>query len=106
MTAKTYTRRTPEERVAELQAEIERVEARAALKEAKSSPEGKALIAAVRALDKALVAARDAGAEPMSASLETARAALGEELDRAGIPAPKTRGPRKSRRSKAKQDAA
>ena len=106
MTARTYTRRTPEERVAELQAEIERVEARAALKEAKSSPEGKALIAAVRALDKALAAARDAGAEAMLASLDAARATLGEELDRAGIPAPKTRGPRKAKAAKSKKDAA
>ena len=92
--AKTATkkpRRTPEQMVADLEAEIARVKARAAAKEAKEAPEGKPFLAAVKATDKALEAAQGAGNDEMAAALDSARAILGEQLVRMGVRAPVTR---------------
>ncbi len=46
-------RRTPEQIVADLQAEIEAVKARAAAQQAKADPPVRALLIAAKALDKA-----------------------------------------------------
>ena len=90
-TKKPRTRRTPEQIVADLEAKIADVKKRAAAKEAKAAPEGKLFMAAVKATDKALDAARESGNEEMVHALETARAALGEQLVRMGVRAPETR---------------
>lgn len=97
---KTRTRRTPEQIVADLEAEISRVKARAAAKEAKQSDEGKTFMLAVKAVDKALRVAEEAKKDGMAHALETARAALGEHLVAMGVRAPVTRGPR-TRKAKA-----
>ncbi len=52
-TEKQRNRRTAEQIVADLQAEIERVKQRAAAQQAKADPQARALLVAARALDKA-----------------------------------------------------
>ena len=73
---KERNRRTPDERIQELEAEIAAVKARAAAKEAKATPEGQALILAVRAIDKATRVANEAGNPEVAKALDAARAAL------------------------------
>jgi hypothetical protein len=97
---KPRKQRTPEQIVADLEAEIADVRKRAAVREAKAAPEGKLFLAAVKAADKALDEARDAGNREMIQALETARAALGEQLVRMGVRAPQ------SRKRRAKSEAA
>jgi hypothetical protein len=89
--AKPRKQRTPDQIVADLEAEIARVKARAAAREAKAAPEGKPFMLAVKAVDKALDEAREAGNAEMIHALETARAALGEQLIRMGVRAPQKR---------------
>ncbi len=80
-------RRTPEEIVADLQAEIEAVKARAAAQQAKADPEARALLVAAKALDKA-----GAGCTgEMKRAIEAARAVLGEQLGAMGIRIPQRR---------------
>ena len=82
---KTYTRRTPEQIVAELEAKIEQVKARAAAKEAKATPEGNALLGAVKAVDKAIKIAEMDGNEDLLRSLEAGRAPLAEQMIKMGV---------------------
>jgi hypothetical protein len=89
--SKPRKQRTPDQIVADLESEIARVKARAAAREAKAAPEGKPFMLAVKAADKAIEAAREAGNREMFQALETARAALGEQLIRMGVRAPQAR---------------
>ena len=57
---KTYTRRSAEERIAEHQMKIEEIKQREASKEIQQSAEGKAAVAAARAISKALEVAKEA----------------------------------------------
>ena len=79
---KTRNRRTADQIVADLEAEIERVKARAAAKEARQTDDGKALLGAAKALDKAITQAE--GDEAVRA-LEAARATVGERLIAIGV---------------------
>ncbi len=81
-------RRTPEEIVADLQAEIERVKARAAAKKVKANPQGKALLVAAKALDKAI----EVCSGDIRHAAESARAVLAEQMVAIGIRAPKSNG--------------
>ena len=99
-TRKKRTPRTPDEIIADLEKKIADVKARAAAKEARSAPEGKPFIAAVRAVDKALEAARKAGNEQMATALEAARAPLGTLMVEMGI-----RLPQRPRRGRGKARA-
>ena len=74
-------RRTEEELIADLEAEIKRIRQRAAEAEAKASPDGKAFLAAVKALDKAIDAVKD---RDMLKALEAARAPLSEQMIKQG----------------------
>ncbi len=77
-------RRTPEQIVADLQAEIERVKARAAAQQAKADPQARALLVAAKALDKA-----GAGCTgEVKRAIEGARAVLGEQLGAMGLRLP------------------
>jgi len=87
-TTKTYNRRTPDEIVAALQAEIARVQARAAAKEAKARPEAQPLILAVRALDKAARVASEAGNGDLAKAVDAARAALAPGIVGLGLRIP------------------
>lgn len=93
--ATTHTRRTPEQIVAEYEAKIAAVKARAAQKEAKASVEGAAFLLAARALQKARAAAQAANDQPMDRALEDALAALSARAVEGGLrmPEPRTAKP-------------
>lgn len=99
---KTYVRRTPEERIADLEAQIAKVKQRAAAKEAaaevKGSPEGGKFLAAVNAVDRAIHVAAEHKNDAMVRALEAARAPMGEHLVSMGLrlPEAKTRRGRKA----------
>lgn len=78
-------RRTPDQIVADLEKEIERVKARAAAKQVKQSDEGKAFLAAVKAVDKAIKVAGDAKDQAMVRALESARAELAKHAVVMGV---------------------
>ena len=85
-------RRTPEEQIADLKAQIEKVKSRAAAKKAKASPELKHTLEAVRQIDKALETAKD---RTHRSALSESRDALAGYLKLEGLPMPKRRGPRR-----------
>jgi hypothetical protein len=98
--AKTHVRRTPEQIVADLQAKIAAVEARAAAKEARSKPETTAFLLASRAVVKAL---RDAQAQrnaEMERALEAALATMSAHAVESGIRMPQPREPKPSAKRK------
>ena len=86
------TNRSPQEIVADLEAKIAAVKQRAAVKEAKQQAEVKSLILAVRALDKAVDASKQAKNERLTSSLEAASATLGTSLVEMGLRMPKRKG--------------
>ena len=108
MTPKTNepkrTHRPLDARIAELEAKIAGIKARAAAKQAKATDEGKALLLAVKSIDKALAVAGDARNDGLVRALESARAPLSEQVVSLGIrlPDPKSR---RSRRRKGEQAA-
>ena len=73
---RTYTRRTPEQAIADLEAKIEAVKARQAAKQARTSPEGAQFIKAARALQRATREAQVQGDDQMHQALEAALADL------------------------------
>ena len=84
------TRRTPEQIIADLEAQIEQVRARAAAKDAKASPEGKAFLIAVKAIDKAITVAQEQENKDMVRALEAGRAPLSEHLIEMGVRVPRS----------------
>jgi hypothetical protein len=102
---KTYVRRTPEEVVADLEAKIAAVKARAAAKEmtaeVKGSPDGLAFIATVKAADRAIRVAGEHRNDGMVRALEAARAPLAEHIVSMGIRLPDPKAPRRGRKPKA-----
>ena len=99
---KTYVRRTPEQVVADLEAEIARVKQRAEAKQAaaevKGSPDGVAFLAAVKAADRAIRVAGEQKNDPMVRVLEAARAPMAESLVAMGIRLPDRKAKRGRRR--------
>lgn len=91
---KRRTRRTPEERIAELQAKIREVQARAAAKEMKTSAAIKKALTAVRALDKGMELAHEEGNSHLHHALADSRRSLGDFLEKQGLKLPKARMPR------------
>ena len=83
--AKPRRRRTPEQMIADKQAEIAEIEARAARRAAKKSPEGSAFVAARSAIKRALKAAREATDDPMAEALENAYGQLEAYAEGAGL---------------------
>ena len=83
--------RTPEEIVADLEAKIEKVRARAAAKELKQSEAFKKALGAIRQLDKAVEAAKAEGASALRDSLLSAREPLAKLLEAEGLKLPKPR---------------
>ena len=78
-------RRSPEQIVADLEKQIAEVKARAAAKSVRQSDEGKAFMAAVKAVDKAIKVAGDAKDEAMSRALDSGRAELAKHLVEMGV---------------------
>ena len=103
--AKTYTRRTPEQIIQDLEAKITAVKQRAAAKEAaaevKDSPDGVAFLTAVKSVDKAIRVAGDLKNDNMVRVLEAARAPMAEQLVSMGVrlPDPKAQRGRKRKAS-------
>ena len=94
-----HARRTADERIADLKAEIERIKARAAQQKVKKDPALRHISAAVRSIDKATAATRDtATREALTDARATLTAclALNEALPAAGrgTPAPRPRASR------------
>ena len=95
---KTRNRRSPEQMVQDLEAEIAHVRARAAARQAKGTDEGKALLLAVKFVDKALAVAAEANNADLVRALESARAPLSEQLVAMGIRLPDAKARRGRRR--------
>ncbi|MCA9643871.1 MAG: hypothetical protein KC492_24425 [Myxococcales bacterium] len=87
-------RRTPEQIVADLEAKIEDVRTRAARRAAKQAPEGKAFLAASRAVSKALEAAHGAKDQAMAEALQAALGSLAQHAKAAGIEPRSQKGPK------------
>ena len=82
---KRRKRRSPEEIIADLQAEIERVKNRKVARELKQSPAHKAALMVVKSVDKALEAAADEGLTPLRHVLADTRKSLGAYLEERGL---------------------
>jgi len=98
--ATTHVRRSPEEIVRDLQAKIAAVEARAAAKEARQSPEGAAFLFAARSLQRAVVAAKEAKDEAKERVLENALATLSAHAADVGLRMPQPRAKKPGGRRK------
>ena len=101
MTEATKTkkpRRSTEQMIADHEAEIARIRARAAAKELKANPSVQEALRLARALVKGQAVAKDAKDDALQEALSSAHAALEGYLDGRGLNAPKrgTRGPRKA----------
>ena len=90
-TPERRTRRSEAELIADLEAEVERLRARAAAKAAKQDPSTKHMVAAVRALDLALASSKS---PPHRSALNEARTVLVAYLQLEGIKIPQRRGPK------------
>src|SRR5262249_42610500 len=95
---------TTEQQIADLQAKIDAVKARAATREAvaevKGDPAGVAFLATVKAADRAIRVAGEHRNETMVRVLEAARAPMAEHLVSMGLRLPDRKASRK-RRAKA-----
>lgn len=87
-------RRTAEQIIADLQAEIARVQAKAQAKQLKQSPAGKAAVVALRAIDKGLDSAAQENNSLLRHALADARKPLAAYLESQGMDLPKPRMPR------------
>lgn len=88
-TTRKRNRRTDEQMISDLQAQIEKLKRRAQSKKAKKSPSLKHCMDAVRKIDMALTAAPEV---PLKKALNEAREPLVAFLQMEGIPLPKRRG--------------
>jgi hypothetical protein len=106
---KRRKRRSPEEIIQDLQAEIESVKSRAAAKAMKASPAHRAALTALRSLDRALEVAAQQGNGELRHVLAGARKPLADLLESLGVKLPKPRmprGPRPKRVREAEEPAA
>lgn len=91
---KKRIRRTPDQMIADLQKEIERVKERARAKELKSSAATKSALAAVRAIDRGLEQAAQEDNSHLRHAFADARRALGTYLEGQGLKLPKVNLPK------------
>jgi hypothetical protein len=88
-------RRSPEEIIADLQAEIRRVKERAEARVLKESPSVRHAVAAIKAMDRGLdAAAAEEGQSHLRHALAEARKGLGAQLERMGMKLPKANLPK------------
>lgn len=92
--AKKRRRRSPEEIIADLQAEIKRVKDKAEAKKLKQSEAVRLSLSAIRAMDKGMEAAADEGNSHLRHTLAEARKTLGVQLDKMGMKLPKANFPK------------
>ena len=93
--AKKRIRRTDEQLIKDLEAEVARIKQRAQAKKAKKTPELKATTDAVRSIDTALRMASDT---ELKKALAEAREPLVAYMQMEGIPIPQRRGPKPKER--------
>jgi hypothetical protein len=86
---RTRTVRTPEQRIADLEQQIEQVKRRAAAKKVKKDPALRHINGAIRSIDKALSSSED---KPTREALTEARTALAAILTLSGAMVPAGRG--------------
>lgn len=91
---KKRIRRTAEQMIADLQAQIELVKARAQAKALKKSPAAKAALAALRAIDKGLELGAEENNGLLRHALADSRKPLADYLEAQGVKLPKARMPR------------
>lgn len=84
-------RRTPEEMIADLQAQIEQVKQRAQARELKESPAMKRSITLMRAMNKAMAEAAEEKNSGLQHALKDAYQALAGYLEGQGVRPPKAR---------------
>lgn len=87
-------RRSPEEMIADLQAQIESVKQRAQAREMKESPAMKRTITIMRGINKALNEAAEEKNTGLQHALADARKPIAEYMETQGLRAPKARLPR------------
>lgn len=104
-TTKRRKRRTPDEMIADLQAEIARVKERAKARELKQSPTARLVIKLVRDMDKALEVAKGEGNNEVRRVLGDARAPVAAFLTSQGMKLPRPRMPRGPRSGSRKAKA-
>ena len=91
---KKRIRRSPEQIIQDLQAEIERVKAKAATKALKVSPSHKLALAAVKNIDKAMGAAAEEELGELRHTLADCRRILAGYLEGRGVQLPRADMPR------------
>jgi len=101
MSKRTYTRRTEDERIAELQAQIQKMKDRLEAKKQKDSPLLREWTRAQSALRKFIQAAAETGRNDLSLSAEAFLAGLDRSMRAA---APQVEGPRRRSRSAGADD--
>ena len=94
MTPKKRTRRSPEQMIQDLQAEIERLKQRQATRELVQSAAHKQALGVVKSIDKALATAREEGESALQHVLVDIREPLGKFLAERGLDLPRVRRPR------------
>jgi hypothetical protein len=87
-------RRSAEEKIADLEREIQRIRERAKARELEGSPAHRLTLNALRLIDKALNAAAEEDAGNLRHALADARKNLGQYLEEKGVRLPKARLPR------------
>lgn len=102
MTKRTYTRRTEDERIAELEAQIQKVKDRLENKKQKESPLLREWTKAQRGLRKFIQAAAESGRSDLSLSAEAFVAGLERSIRAA---APDAEGPRRRGRAASADDS-
>ena len=98
---KPITRRTADERIAEHEAEIERIRQREAAKELRGSEEIKKAVAAARQVAAAAKLAEASGDTDLAQAAEAAREALSRALEAKGLPPVQAPQKRKRKAKKA-----
>ncbi len=93
-TVKRRKRRSADEKIADLEREIERIKERAKARELKGSPAHKMTLTSLRGIDKALSIAADEGESGLRHALADARKVLAQYLEEKGMRLPKARMPR------------
>jgi IS1 family transposase len=95
----TRKRRTSEERISDLEAQIRDVKKRASMRELKKSVSVRRLLSIVRAIDKGMAEALEEDNSPLRHALADARRAIQGYAESVGIPLPKGKMPRGRRPS-------
>ena len=91
---KRSSNRTPEQKIADLKAEIAKIQQRAKAKELKTSPAMKACLNLVSQLDKTAALAKEEQDTKLGHALADAREPLAALLGELGLDLPKARRPR------------